>query len=277
MSENVPAAHSMDSEWWAVDENGEVARFSTGEDGALPSAAGVVLGNADDGGAHAFFHAKYEEAWDEEADEALDIGVTTYANDDYGNPGAYVRRKRPSKPLMLAELPAEARAQVSKLKLPISFASADKVHLADLGNLGEMSMWSDPGAVTFGDDDYEAALRGELDPDADIERVRAEGRAKEAARDLANASEKADPAALAEEALAYDEALEREIERSFAASTIPPGPPPKESTRPPMPSQPPRRSDSSHPRGPSQKKVVRWVMLLVAIALVVWLAERIIP
>lgn len=41
----VPAAHSMDSTWFAVDETGEVALFETGEDGAVPEAAGVVGGN----------------------------------------------------------------------------------------------------------------------------------------------------------------------------------------------------------------------------------------
>lgn len=40
-----PAAHSMDTAWFAVDADGHVARFSTGESGAMPSVAG---GDRDD-------------------------------------------------------------------------------------------------------------------------------------------------------------------------------------------------------------------------------------
>lgn len=42
----VPAAHSVDSEWYAIDSTGEVARFVTGEAGAIPERAGVVGGEA---------------------------------------------------------------------------------------------------------------------------------------------------------------------------------------------------------------------------------------
>jgi hypothetical protein len=35
-----PAAHSMDSTWWAVDGEGHVAQVNTGEAGAMPAAAG---------------------------------------------------------------------------------------------------------------------------------------------------------------------------------------------------------------------------------------------
>lgn len=48
MEVDVPAAHSVDSEWYAVDETGEVAVFETGEAGGLPEKAGVVGGEARD-------------------------------------------------------------------------------------------------------------------------------------------------------------------------------------------------------------------------------------
>lgn len=35
--EDFPAAHSMDTTWWAVDQHGHVAKFSTGEAGAAPA------------------------------------------------------------------------------------------------------------------------------------------------------------------------------------------------------------------------------------------------
>jgi hypothetical protein len=48
MTEDFPAAHSMDSVWFAVDEEGHVALFSTGEAGAMPEdAAGEDEGNND--------------------------------------------------------------------------------------------------------------------------------------------------------------------------------------------------------------------------------------
>lgn len=40
------AAHSMDSGWFAVDEDGNVAHFDTGEGGAIPAAAKLVTGEA---------------------------------------------------------------------------------------------------------------------------------------------------------------------------------------------------------------------------------------
>lgn len=36
MNENYPAAHSMDTDWFAVDEDGHVALFDSGEPGAVP-------------------------------------------------------------------------------------------------------------------------------------------------------------------------------------------------------------------------------------------------
>lgn len=45
--EDFPAAHSMDTEWYALDEDGHVGRFDTGEDGALPDRAATGLGPCD--------------------------------------------------------------------------------------------------------------------------------------------------------------------------------------------------------------------------------------
>lgn len=42
-----PAAHSMDSAWFAVDADGRVARFDTGENGAVPHAAAPGGGNVE--------------------------------------------------------------------------------------------------------------------------------------------------------------------------------------------------------------------------------------
>lgn len=42
-----PAAHSMDSTWFAVDEEGHVAEFETGEAGCMPESAGNDEGGAE--------------------------------------------------------------------------------------------------------------------------------------------------------------------------------------------------------------------------------------
>ncbi len=39
-----PAGHSMDTDWFALDEEGHVGRFDTGEDGALPNRAATGFG-----------------------------------------------------------------------------------------------------------------------------------------------------------------------------------------------------------------------------------------
>ena len=40
MEPDYPAAHSMDTDWFAVDKDGHVAVFASGEAGAVPVAAG---------------------------------------------------------------------------------------------------------------------------------------------------------------------------------------------------------------------------------------------
>lgn len=42
-----PAAHSMDTEWFAVDAEGNIGRFDTGEDGAFPFDAATGFGASD--------------------------------------------------------------------------------------------------------------------------------------------------------------------------------------------------------------------------------------
>ena len=51
--EDFPAAHSMDSTWFAVDENGEVAFFDTGEGGTMPEGDFPMGGEAGSYGKYA--------------------------------------------------------------------------------------------------------------------------------------------------------------------------------------------------------------------------------
>ncbi len=52
-----PAAHSMDTEWFAVDADGNVGVFDTGEDGALPNDAAKGLGPGEPSFDVSLFHA----------------------------------------------------------------------------------------------------------------------------------------------------------------------------------------------------------------------------
>lgn len=47
MDDDLPAAHSMDTTWYAVDEHGHVGVFDTGEDGALPVGAATGMSPGD--------------------------------------------------------------------------------------------------------------------------------------------------------------------------------------------------------------------------------------
>lgn len=40
-----PAAHSMDTAWFGVDEDGEIAFFETGENGSVPLSSGSHMDN----------------------------------------------------------------------------------------------------------------------------------------------------------------------------------------------------------------------------------------
>ena len=132
-----PAAHSMDSAWYAVDADGNIARFDTGEDGALP-----VDASADGEARHASFDherlvAALEAATgtklDPDDDDANDSipGIYHYTRDHGDDPGRYARHKVPPVPVGAAALDSASAAAVRKLTLPVRFASDDVVHLAD--------------------------------------------------------------------------------------------------------------------------------------------------
>lgn len=227
-SNDFPAAHSMDTAWFAVDEDGNVARFETGEDGAVPAAADVeqagdrfpldvarflaftealdsipprevpapgtvkfrlgapcrfvVVQRAShaEGASYRATGKRFEDVPKfvplrehgelrvlvavealrlpeiiyrrdvcmfmsehelaqifAQADEPLFV----YANEDYGNPGAYVRAEVPAAPLVLPT-PLVEGAQ-GWLRLPVRFAEAASLHLADFLRDDEVYTWGD--------------------------------------------------------------------------------------------------------------------------------------
>src|SRR5215831_3452120 len=118
MDTDFPAAHSMDVEWFAVDAQGSVAVFQTGEDGHQ------LLNSYGDQGAlwefWRFFHPEVGDDDDEQHDAfgadplaaAAKIGLFCYA---YGNEfdpiGTYGRMGVPAVPLHIDQLPPEMRRE----------------------------------------------------------------------------------------------------------------------------------------------------------------------
>jgi hypothetical protein len=90
MDTDFPAAHSMDTQWFAVDRDGHVAAFWTGLEGPLPTGSGN-----DEIDWRAFSHGLfyYEHNKDEE-EPFLE---------------AYLREHRPRNPLHIDQLPPELR------------------------------------------------------------------------------------------------------------------------------------------------------------------------
>lgn len=115
MEADFPAAHSMDSEWFAVDQEGNIAIFETQEAGIIPDTAegadqGSVYGVLDQFSS-AFNLPEFHDMDDEVlTDERLNIlGVFHYVHDDYqGEP--YDRRYVPRNPRKLKDLPAELQS-----------------------------------------------------------------------------------------------------------------------------------------------------------------------
>lgn len=151
-STDYPAAHSMDTSWFAVDEAGRVAIFDSGEDGAVPLHT-LSLGGAAEADPEATQVYERLAPQGDEADGDDEAGpFFHYVNGDYGDPGRYVRTAHvPAQPANVAALPGPLHARM--LRLPVDFTTATTLHLAD--HIG------DADAMTWGD----TTLRGQpLDP-----------------------------------------------------------------------------------------------------------------
>lgn len=148
----------MDSTWFAVDEDGEVAFFDAGEGGAVPVDGFPMGGEAGGYGGNALEEAemlalalwaraesdarlkqllpetlKALTTWVESTSEVelvgpllRGVGVWTYLNDD---PVAvpYVREGTVPKPIKLADLDPRTRKLFRNAKLPLRFASSELV------------------------------------------------------------------------------------------------------------------------------------------------------
>jgi len=117
MPPDFPAAHSMDTEWFAIDADGRVGSFWSGENGSVPHGAGTgALDHSDD---------------------RLEQGLYAYSYEiEYGYPmplGVYRRGDPlPARPIHLYELPPNLRRQAGLICFPnVRFADADLVQPAE--------------------------------------------------------------------------------------------------------------------------------------------------
>jgi len=146
-----PAAHSMDSIWFAVDLDGNIAFFDTGEDGCLPDSPGFPTGGECGGGdlgleregllARALWAQKGGDArlaallpdslqqledavaeadWDELEKLFRAVGVWTYGVTCQPEP--YERFGAVASPITTDQLDEQTRAMFAGAKLPVRFS-----------------------------------------------------------------------------------------------------------------------------------------------------------
>jgi hypothetical protein len=133
MEADFPAAHSMDLDWFAVDEAGHVGLFSTGEDGHAPEEVRdenilLALWNLRHGGGAP--DDEDSEFWELSADEIANrLGLFCY---DYGEQfeqiAPYVRTARPKTPVHVDQLPPKIRKACKRIRFEkVNFEQAELV------------------------------------------------------------------------------------------------------------------------------------------------------
>src|SRR5688572_22263668 len=110
-----PAAHSMDTFWFAVDRDGHVAMFSSGEAGAVPVEGylGEEWGETLEGLKKLPGAVKAEKGEDDDFEGVLNHGVFYYSHDKTENilAGPYTQTK-PTQPVKIDQLHPTVREVV---------------------------------------------------------------------------------------------------------------------------------------------------------------------
>jgi hypothetical protein len=134
MDSDFPAAHSMDSSWFAIDQNGYVARFFTGAGGAVPNGAYCpdALDRLEEMNLDDAERSEVIVDWlpDIPADRLPDekrlfLYTTSDALDDC-LAERYERSRVPKKPLHIDELPPQVRAAIAGMRFDgLEFAKTE--------------------------------------------------------------------------------------------------------------------------------------------------------
>jgi hypothetical protein len=134
MEPDYPAAHSMDSEWFAVDAQGHVGVFVTGEDGHVPE--GAALDDNDDilQQLHRFAGDKSDEGPDygelgvEGVGTSLGLFAFDYEYNEAYAAGLYVATDTPEAPLHVDQLPPRLRELCKRIRFGnVSFSAGQPV------------------------------------------------------------------------------------------------------------------------------------------------------
>ncbi|MCI0459674.1 MAG: hypothetical protein L0Z62_22210 [Gemmataceae bacterium] len=134
MTTDYPAAHSMDTTWYAVDADGSVALFESGENGHVPDGMHLPAGVSEDPTVAKWLRTLRPPAPDENAafedEDWLRAGIYLYAYEYLGGWFAwpYFRYAAPECPLHIDEAPPRVRAVLRQFTFPaLRFAQAENV------------------------------------------------------------------------------------------------------------------------------------------------------
>jgi hypothetical protein len=145
MEADFPAAHSMDTEWYAVDGKGHVAVFISGENGPVPVGQfqkgdlPELLRRLRGGGTEA---EREDDGWEELELEAAERGMFVYMYpEELSILEPYARTGTPDGPLHVDQLPPDLRKQFKETTLNrVDFARDENVQPVE--HLG-CEFWSD--------------------------------------------------------------------------------------------------------------------------------------
>jgi hypothetical protein len=120
MASDFPAAHSMDTTWFAVDQEGNVGMFKSGEDGHVPEAGEELRleelwtlrhGPPREGG-------ELLEPWDlDDTEVAASLGLYLFDyGEDFDPIAPYSRTAAPDAPLHVDQLPPDLRRRCKQVR-----------------------------------------------------------------------------------------------------------------------------------------------------------------
>jgi hypothetical protein len=132
MEPDYPAAHSMDTAWFAVDSQGFVAMFDSGENGHVPCSMRSADGVWHDIAYHPLWELCFSglQGVYRLADMAQRIGLYYYNYDEEGfDPlEPYVREIQPNVPLHVDQLPPELRQECKRIRFEkVLFVQSERI------------------------------------------------------------------------------------------------------------------------------------------------------
>jgi hypothetical protein len=143
MDADFPAAHSMDSSWYAVDQHGNVALFITGAGGAVPNAAyspdaaAMAMEELDDETREELGLTSLSVVPEDSLPDRARVFVYETGPMDEAFADHYHRMSVPEKPLHIDELPPQAREAVASMRFDtLDFAKTKVFQPVELTECG---------------------------------------------------------------------------------------------------------------------------------------------